>query len=602
MQDTRYETAILNRWNAGVPVRILVDPRANPTYTGNSTILADFAAAGIPMRKRIASGILHWKMMLFAGQNTIEFGSANYSPDAFVPNTAYTNYVSETVYTTDDPTVVNSFKTKFDDSWIDTTNFATYANISGSLTRTYPIYTIDPELNFPPNQSYASRAVTGYNNETQKIDVIMYRITDRRHTDAIINAKSRGVPIRMILENGQYHNKQYLWDSWNVDRLYAAGIPLRWRGHAGENHEKLVLLYGQGLTIFGSSNWTSASDSSQQEHNYFTKKTAIFNWFQDQFDRMWTNAAGATETVPFVPLPPSKPTYKSPANGATGQSTSMSLTWYGGPWAAIYDVYFGTSPTPPLLAGNLNLGPSTSSTTYQKYQLPTLTAGTTYYWQIVSKTMAGLTATGPVWSFTTGGAPPPPPQGGTTIVLWASNTPASAIHGTNWQMLSDSAAAGGAALWNPNQGAAKIVPALASPTSYWEQTFTASAGTAYHLWVRLRAQNNSLSNDSIHVQFNDSVDSLGTAIDRIGTTSSEQVVLQAGSSDTSDQGYGWIDNGWGSLGANIYFKTTGTHTIRIQQREDGAIVDQIVLSPDTYLSTAPGPNDNDTTILPANSG
>jgi hypothetical protein len=62
-------------------------------------------------------------MMLFAGQETVEFGSANYSPDAFVPSTPYSNYVAETVFYTDDP-VVDSFKTRFDDAWTDTASFA----------------------------------------------------------------------------------------------------------------------------------------------------------------------------------------------------------------------------------------------------------------------------------------------------------------------------------------------------------------------------------------------------------------------------------------------------------------------------------------------
>jgi phosphatidylserine/phosphatidylglycerophosphate/cardiolipin synthase-like enzyme len=403
MQDARYESAIVNRWKAGVKVRLLVDPRANPSYSGNSAMLTDFANAGIPMRYRTATGILHWKLMLFAGQNTVEFGSANYSPNAFVPNTPYSDYVDETIYETEDPSVVQSFMTKFDDSWTDTTNFRNYANVSGSLTRTYPTYPIDADLNFPPAQSYANRAVSAYSHEKTKIDVIMYRITDQRHTNAILSAHSRGVPIRMIVENNQYHNPQYLWDAWNVDQLYAAGIPLRWRGHNGENHEKLVLLYGQAMTIFGSSNWTSASSDSQQEHNYFTTKSSIFTWFEDQFERMWnnTNPAKATETVPFVPLPPDTPTNESPASGASVSTTTATLKWYPGPWGVLYDVYFGANSAPPLVASNVNLGPSTSTTDFKTWTTPSLTAGTTYYWQIVSRTFAGLTKTGPMWSFTT---------------------------------------------------------------------------------------------------------------------------------------------------------------------------------------------------------
>jgi hypothetical protein len=416
MQDSRYMSEIIRRWQAGVPVRILVDPRANPTYAGNDQMIAGFRQAGIPLRKRTAGGILHWKMMLFAGQNTVQFGSANYSPDAFVPTAPYTNYVTETVYYTDDPAVVNSFKTKFDDAWTDTSSYANYANIAGALTRTYPTYPIDPAMNFPPSQDYASRAVARYNAESVKIDAMMYRITDQRHTNAIIAARSRGVPVRIITENDQYRNPDYLWDAWNVDRLYAAGIPLRWRGHDGQNHEKVVLLYGQNMSIFGSSNWTTASANSQAEHNYFTTKNALFQWFATQFDRMWRNSnpQRATETVAFVPLPPDRPSYRSPANGSAAQSGTVTLMWYAGPWAHNYDIYFGTSSTPPLVAANVNLGPSPSTSTYQRFTVSNLAPGTTYFWKVVSKTMANLTADGTVWSFTTSSTPSGPLPSGWT--------------------------------------------------------------------------------------------------------------------------------------------------------------------------------------------
>src|SRR5262249_52326976 len=52
----------------------------------------------------------------------------------------------------------------------------------------------------------------------------------------------------------------------------------------------------------------------------------------------------------------------------------------------------------------------------------------------------------------------------------------------------------------------------------------------------------------------------------------------------------------------IFFQSTGTHTIRIQAREDGVSIDQIVLSPGTYLSSSPGALKNDNTILPASNG
>ncbi len=77
------------------------------------------------------------------------------------------------------------------------------------------------------------------------------------------------------------------------------------------------------------------------------------------------------------------------------------------------------------------------------------------------------------------------------------------------------------------------------------------------------------------------------------------MVLQDGSTGPAPHGWGWTENGWGSLGTHVYFAATGTHTVRVQQREDGAIIDQIVISPDTFLTTPPGWRLDDMTILQA---
>jgi len=130
MEDDRIAQAIVNRKNAGVAVRMLMDTRSDDGHSVNITILNELTGAGVPMRRRIASGIEHWKAMIFAGQNAGCFGSAKFSADAFVAVTPYVNYVDETIYYTDDPAVVNSFKTKMDDAWADTVSYTNYANVT----------------------------------------------------------------------------------------------------------------------------------------------------------------------------------------------------------------------------------------------------------------------------------------------------------------------------------------------------------------------------------------------------------------------------------------------------------------------------------------
>jgi endonuclease/exonuclease/phosphatase family metal-dependent hydrolase len=182
------------------------------------------------------------------------------------------------------------------------------------------------------------------------------------------------------------------------------------------------------------------------------------------------------------------------------------------------------------------------------------------------------------------------------VVLYASKAP---VKSGTWAVVADSTAAGGYAIGNPNLGAAKISTALATPKNYFQLSFPAYSGRAYHLWIRARSLNNATSNDSVYVQFSDSVNSSKTAVYRIGTTSAAPVILQSCSGATI-QGWGWTDNGWCGLGSAIYFQSSGTHTIRVQTREDGLSIDQIVLSPQTYLSAAPGKTVNDTIKLAAN--
>jgi phosphatidylserine/phosphatidylglycerophosphate/cardiolipin synthase-like enzyme len=250
MSDDRYVSAIIGRWQAGVPVRLLVDPRCDENHVTCTAALDKFRAAGVPMRYRATSGILHWKMMLFAGQGQLEFSGANYNPFEFVPVTPYVNYTDEIVYYTDDAPIVQSFMTKFDDLWTSTTEFKDYANITTPLARNYDTFPISPDLNFPPDQSYRSRAVGRYNAETQKIDVMMFRITDVSHTNAIVKAVQRGVPVRLITDESEYRNPDRLWDAYNVDIMYHAGVQVRLDAHEGIDHAKLVLLYQQGMVKF----------------------------------------------------------------------------------------------------------------------------------------------------------------------------------------------------------------------------------------------------------------------------------------------------------------------------------------------------------------
>jgi regulation of enolase protein 1 (concanavalin A-like superfamily) len=184
------------------------------------------------------------------------------------------------------------------------------------------------------------------------------------------------------------------------------------------------------------------------------------------------------------------------------------------------------------------------------------------------------------------------------VVLYARD--ASAVQG-NWQLVSDPTAAAGERIWNPDAGVPKIATPSAAPANYFELTFQAQAGLAYHLWLRMKADNDSWQNDSVYAQFSDSTDSAGNPVWRIGTTSGTTVSLED-CTDCGEHGWGWNDNGYGVPGQLVMFSSSGPHTIRIQQREDGVSIDQVVLSSGTYASVPPGTPKDDAHVLTQSSG
>ncbi|MBD0324232.1 MAG: SBBP repeat-containing protein, partial [Aldersonia sp.] len=182
------------------------------------------------------------------------------------------------------------------------------------------------------------------------------------------------------------------------------------------------------------------------------------------------------------------------------------------------------------------------------------------------------------------------------VVLYASDV--QKIVGA-WTLERDPSAGGGTRLFNRDAGAVKLTAPLAAPADYVEFTFPANAGVPYHLWIRGKAFNDHWSNDSIYVQFSDSIDAAGNAVWRTGTTSGTSVNLED-CSNCGLAGWGWQDNGYGAgvLGPHVRFATSGTHTVRIQVREDGFSFDQIVLSSGRFISSSPGALKRDSIVLP----
>ena len=101
---------------------------------------------------------------------------------------------------------------------------------------------------------------------------------------------------------------------------------------------------------------------------------------------------------------PNAPSNPVPAHLATSQAIDVDLSWTCADPdgdSLTYDVYFGTSGSPPLVS---------SDQTLETYDPDTLANNQTYYWQITAHDNNNHATSSPVWSFVTAATGSTPPN------------------------------------------------------------------------------------------------------------------------------------------------------------------------------------------------
>jgi hypothetical protein len=142
-----------------------------------------------------------------------------------------------------------------------------------------------------------------------------------------------------------------------------------------------------------------------QTNENFSEYSTTYYWYVTVSDDIYTIQSPTWSFTTEANQPPYTPNSPSPADGETNVNINKVLTWIGGdpnPGDSVkYDVYFGKSSSPPLVAEDV---PQSA------YVPGTLDLETKYYWRIDAEDEYGLTANGPLWEFTTQSEPNDPPE------------------------------------------------------------------------------------------------------------------------------------------------------------------------------------------------
>ena len=219
---------------------------------------------------------------------------------------------------------------------------------------------LTPILTTPEDPGYFRRALRAIRDAREEILVMLSDC--RRYpwgspanalTDALADARSRGVAVRVLIERGEEPAPE---TEAAFAYLAARGIEVRWDDPGVTLHAKLLLIDGE-LTLLGSSPWTYNGLFGSVQVDMLVRSRGVAGTFREFFGLVWegrldveveTERAGIPALVPVPEFPQGEATHLALAGELLADAEArIDLALY----KLRYYPQYPTSPSNELVAG-----------------------------------------------------------------------------------------------------------------------------------------------------------------------------------------------------------------------------------------------------------
>jgi phosphatidylserine/phosphatidylglycerophosphate/cardiolipin synthase-like enzyme len=165
----------------------------------------------------------------------------------------------------------------------------------------------DDRIYFPAVTNVTNILSAQIDNEppTGRIDMGIWLLSENSITQKLLQAKARGVQIRLLGDRDAVFEQSGGRGNWNFYMLVCAGIPIRLRYNPSWYpeilHWKATIFKAQGIVEFGSANYGPTELAPYSNSNYddetvvFTDDPQLVGAFETRFDQMWHDTLPYTE-------------------------------------------------------------------------------------------------------------------------------------------------------------------------------------------------------------------------------------------------------------------------------------------------------------------
>jgi mitochondrial cardiolipin hydrolase len=152
-------------------------------------------------------------------------------------------------------------------------------------------YAADPRVYFSSQDNIQDQLRQAITQSMRTIDGAVYDVSSPVLQQALRQAASRGVSVRLIVDRSQH-------PSGNLSQWWDPGLSIRHisgrrKGH-GAMHHKFAIFDGAEV-VTGSYNWTPGARYVNHENILFEDDPGIVTAYQQQFDRLWNSGEDAAQ-------------------------------------------------------------------------------------------------------------------------------------------------------------------------------------------------------------------------------------------------------------------------------------------------------------------
>ena len=263
------EKAIRDAFKRGVKIRLVYDSdkKGGNIYPDTNTITRLISDNRSDNASKEANNTMHNKFYIFDGKTVIT-GSANLS------HTDMSGYNSNSIIVINSPKVAEFYKKEFEQmyNWkFHNDKTSEPDKVCGNIS----IY-------FSPQDKAVTNGVLPLiRNAKSYIYIPAFVITEKRIAEELINAKNRGVDVKIIadaLNTVTQHSKH--------KELRSAGISLKAENYAGKMHSKTMIIDDEYL-IIGSMNFSNSGENRNDENMIILKDSSAAKFYKQFFLYQW---------------------------------------------------------------------------------------------------------------------------------------------------------------------------------------------------------------------------------------------------------------------------------------------------------------------------